>query len=101
MVDRTARGAGIAQLLGELLLAHPRATVDQRRTVDLRSANGVVWRVGFEVAGGETVYFRTAIVRRGADVAQVTFTPSGKYDISQAEFLAIAQRAATRLKYAG
>ena len=38
---------------------------------------------------------------RGADVAQVTFTPSGKYDISQAEFLAIAQRAATRLKYAG
>jgi hypothetical protein len=77
------------------------ATVDQRRTVDLRSADGVVWRVGFEVADGEKVYFRTAIVRRGADVAQVTFTPSGMYDISQAEFLAIAQRAATRLKYAG
>jgi DNA-directed RNA polymerase specialized sigma24 family protein len=76
------------------------ATVDQRREVDLRSASGVVWRVGFEVEGGKTVHYRTAIVRRGADVAQVTFTPSGKYDISQAEFLAIAQRAATRLKYA-
>ena len=77
------------------------ATVDQRRKVKLPEASGVVWRVGFEVAGDEQVTFRTAIVRRGADVAQVTFTPSGKYDISQAEFTAIARRAATRLKYAG
>jgi hypothetical protein len=76
------------------------ATVDERREVDLRSASGVVWRVGFEVADDKVVYFRTAFVRRGADVAQVTFTPSGKYDISQDEFLALAQRAATRLKYA-
>ncbi|MET0766852.1 MAG: hypothetical protein ABWY50_04340, partial [Aeromicrobium sp.] len=73
------------------------ATVDQREAVDLRSASGTIWRVGFEVADGKKVYFRTALVRRGADVAQVTFTPSGKYDIRQSEFLAIAQRAATRL----
>jgi hypothetical protein len=77
------------------------AKVDERRKVKLKEASGVVWRVGFEVAGGNQVYFRTAIVRRGADVAQVTFTPSGKYDITQSEFTAIARRAATRLKYAG
>ncbi|MET0930560.1 MAG: hypothetical protein ABWX74_13655 [Aeromicrobium sp.] len=76
------------------------ATIDQRREIKLPEASGVVWRVGFEVEGGEKVYFRTAIVRRGADVAQVTFTPSGMYDITQTEFTAIAQRAATRLKYA-
>ncbi|MET0449111.1 MAG: hypothetical protein ABWX74_02980 [Aeromicrobium sp.] len=76
------------------------ATIDQRRKVKVPEASGVAWRVGFAVEGGEEVYFRTAIVRRGADVAQVTFTPSGKYDITQTEFAAIAQRAATRLKYA-
>ncbi len=76
------------------------ATVDQKRKVSVQDATGTVWRVGFEVEGGKKVYYRTAIVRRGADVAQVTFTPAGDFDISQGEFKAIAERAATRLKYA-
>ncbi len=73
------------------------AKVDQRSKVEAPSAAGRLWRVGFEVEDGSTVYFRTAIVRRGADVAQVTFTPSGKYNISQRAFLDLAQRAAVRL----
>jgi DNA-directed RNA polymerase specialized sigma24 family protein len=77
------------------------AEVDQSRKVTVPSASGTAWRVGFEVADGKKVYNRTAIVRRGADVAQVTFTPAGDYDISQREFTDIARRAATRLKYAG
>ena len=36
-----------------------------------------------------------AIVRQGSDVAQVTFTPAGKYDISQKEFVALVTRAAS------
>ena len=76
------------------------ASVDQKRKVSVPDASGTVWRVGFEVDGGQKVYYRTAIVRRGADVAQVTFTPAGEYDISQDAFKAIAERAATRLKYA-
>ena len=77
------------------------AKVDQRRKVTgAPSASGVVWRVGFEVAGGKRVHYRTAIVRRGADVAQLTFTPAGEYDITQTVFESIAQRAATRLTYA-
>jgi hypothetical protein len=76
------------------------AAVDQKAKVSVPGASGNVWRVGFEVEGGKKVYYRTAIVRRGADVAQVTFTPAGDYDISQDTFKAVAQRAATRLKYA-
>jgi hypothetical protein len=76
------------------------AGVDQKSKVSVPDASGTVWRVGFEVEGGKKVYYRTAIVRRGADVAQVTFTPAGDYDISQDAFKAIAERAATRLKYA-
>jgi hypothetical protein len=76
------------------------AEVDQKRPVEVPKASGTVWRVGFEVADGKKVFYRTAIVRRGADVAQLTFTPAGKYDISQNEFTAVARRAATRLTYA-
>ena len=75
------------------------AEVDQRRKFRVLPASGVVWRVGFEVSGDKKVYFRTAVIRRGTSVAQVTFTPSGKYDISQNEFTRIAERAAVRLKY--
>ena len=40
-----------------------------------------------------------AVVRQGADVAQVTFTPAGRYDISQKDFAALVTRAAQRLVY--
>jgi hypothetical protein len=76
------------------------ATIDQKKKASVTGASGTVWRVGFEVEGGKKVYYRTALVRRGADIAQVTFTPAGQYDISQGAFKAIAERAATRLKYA-
>lgn len=76
------------------------ATVDQRRKISVPGAAGTAWRVGFEVADGKKIAYRTAIVRRGADVAQVTFTPAGQYDISNGAFKAIAERAATRLQYA-
>ena len=33
-----------------------------------------------------------ALIRRGADVAQVTFTPAGKYDITQKTFKAMADQ---------
>lgn len=75
------------------------AKIDQRGKFRVLPASGVVWRVGFEVGDDKMVYFRTAIIRRGKNVAQVTFTPAGKYDITQDEFTQIAQRAAVRLKY--
>ena len=61
---------------------------------------GATWQVTLEVEGGTPVTFRTAIVQRGAAVAQVLFTPSGEADLSPQQFAALAQRAAQRLVYA-
>ncbi len=59
-----------------------------------------MWRVSVEVTKGNRAYYRMSLIRHGSDVAQVTFTPAGTYDISQKTFKAMAVRAATRLKYA-
>lgn len=77
------------------------AKVDQNIKISTPDFSGQARRVSFQLTdkAKSRVYFRTAIVRRGADVAQVTFTPSGKYDITQKQFAAIAERAGTRLKY--
>lgn len=76
------------------------AKIDQHESFRTSRYTGDVWRVGLEVTKGSRAYYRTSLIRRGAYVAQVTFTPAGKFDISQKTFEAMAIRAATRLKYA-
>jgi DNA-directed RNA polymerase specialized sigma24 family protein len=76
------------------------AKIDQHESFKNGNYSGDVWRVSVEVTKGSRAYYRTSLIRRGSDVAQVTFTPAGKYDISQKTFEAMAMRAATRLKYA-
>jgi len=76
------------------------AKIDQHESFKSGSYSGDVWRVGVEVTKGKRAYYRMSLIRRGADVAQVTFTPADSYDISQKTFEAMAVRAATRLKYA-
>ena len=75
------------------------AEVDQKRSIKSGDDRGTAWRVGLEVNKKSRVYYRMAIVRQGSDVAQVTFTPAGKYDISQKEFVALVTRAGQRLVY--
>ena len=75
------------------------ARVDQKRSIESGDDIGTAWRVGLEVNKKSRVYYRMAIVRQGSDVAQVTFTPAGRYDISQGEFVALVTRAAQRLVY--
>jgi hypothetical protein len=75
------------------------ARVDQTMPVAGGEARGTVWRVGLEVTKKSRIYYRVALVRRGADVAQVTFTPAGRYDISQKVFSTLAARAGQRLVY--
>jgi hypothetical protein len=76
------------------------AEIDQHESFENSQFSGDVWRVSVEVTKGDRAYYRMALIRRGADVAQVTFTPAGRYDITQKAFEAMAVRAATRLKYA-
>lgn len=76
------------------------AEIDQHESFKNSNYSGDVWRVGVEVTKGNRAHYRMSLVRRGAYVAQVTFTPAGKFDITQKAFAAMAVRAATRLKYA-
>ena len=75
------------------------AEVDQKVKIDSGGNTGTAWRVGLEVNKKSRVYYRMAIVRHGSDVTQVTFTPAGRYDISQKVFAAVATRASQRLVY--
>ncbi|MGA9101656.1 hypothetical protein, partial [Aeromicrobium sp.] len=75
------------------------AEVDQTRSIESGETRGTAWRVGLEVNKKSRVFYRMAIVRQGADVAQVTFTPAGRYDISQKDFADLVTRAAQRLVY--
>jgi DNA-directed RNA polymerase specialized sigma24 family protein len=75
------------------------AKIDQKDTFESDNYSGTSWRVGLEVTKGKRVYYRMALVRRGANVAQVTFTPAGDYDISADEFAAMAARAGARMRY--
>ncbi len=75
------------------------AKVDQRRSFKTDEYSGKTWRISLEVTKGKRITFRGAIIRRGADVAQVTFTPSGKFDVSAKVFEVVAARAGARLRF--
>ncbi len=75
------------------------ANVDEKTAIKAGNDRGTAWRVGLEVNKKSRVFYRMAIVRHGSDVAQVTFTPAGKFDINQKTFAALAKRAAQRLVY--
>lgn len=77
--------------------ANQAASLDQ--TKKLKSSGGKSWRIAFEVDKKNKVYYRMAVVRRGADVAQLTFTSAPKFDIDRKEFEQLAKRAGQRLIY--
>lgn len=77
------------------------ASVGPSRTVRGNGFSARVWQMRFELSDDETVAYRTAIVRRGPVVAQLTFTPAGRYDIGSGGFAALVERAGLRLRYAG
>lgn len=77
------------------------ARIDQTNTFKTKTYSGRSWRVGLEITKGTRIYYRMSVVRRGADVAQVTFTPTKGFDITSKEFAAVAARAGSRLLYFG
>lgn len=92
--------AKVAKTVKKCPKANLSAKVDQHDTFSTPAYSGQVWRIGLEVTKGKRVYYRMSIVRRGVDVAQVTFTPVGDYDITEKEFTTLAGRAGARLHYA-
>ncbi|MCW2750972.1 MAG: hypothetical protein JWR83_2082 [Aeromicrobium sp.] len=77
------------------------ARVDQASSFKTAAYSGKSWRIGLEITKGTRIYYRMSIVRRGADVAQVTFTPARGFDTTSKEFAAVAARAGSRLRYMG
>lgn len=73
---------------------------DVSRVVD-RSGRGqdlTVWRVTTEVSDQRSVEFRMAILRTGTAVSQLGFVPSGNVRMTDAAFVALAERALQRLQ---
>lgn len=72
-------------------------TVLGASTFSSQRSSGRVWRLQQKVSKSRVLTFRVALVQRGDTVAELTFTPAGGYDVTQAEFAALARRAAIRL----
>lgn len=79
---------------------NPAAYLEDKRDIDVDGAKGTAWRISLEVSKQDEAHFRTALMRRGRVVTQVTLTPSGKYDMSRVAFRHLAERAGARLTYA-
>ena len=58
---------------------------------------GATWTLRTEVSERSDVLFDVGFVRRGRSVAQVTFLPAGRADLSDAEFRDLVLRAGERL----
>ena len=56
-----------------------------------------IWEVRTEISETEEVRFRTALVRAGNRVVQLTFTPTGRADLDDGDFQRLAERALERL----
>jgi DNA-directed RNA polymerase specialized sigma24 family protein len=79
--------------------ANRQLTLSVSDTAEVTSpfGGGFVWRIALQTSQSTTLVFRVALVRAGSRVAEVTFTPSGSYDVTPDEFVTIAQRATARL----
>ena len=72
------------------------------RTHELKDGfDGRVWRFDFEVAAGNSVFYRVALVRSGPRVALLSMSPSESYDVDPLDFSRLAVRAGQRLSEAG
>jgi hypothetical protein len=69
---------------------------DKEGTITLRT-----WRLELEASEKKTQEYRLALVRNGARVAQVMFTPVGKFDVRSRDFTALAVRSGQRLAELG
>jgi DNA-directed RNA polymerase specialized sigma24 family protein len=98
--DAAAAQAFVAQVTAHVRSCHqrqPTMTVLGSTSFTSHVAQGRAWRVKQQVSPRRAAIFRIAMVRHGATVAQVTFTPVGPYDVKQASYLALAKRAGVRL----
>lgn len=71
--------------------------VAQTETSTSKRLDLTSWRVTVEIADDRTVVYQMAILRNGANVAQLGFVPSGSVQMTPEAFSALTQRAQQRL----
>ena len=75
------------------------AQVDQAYPINEGPLDGTSWRVRLDLPNGGEAQYRTSVFRLGRTVAQVTFTPAGKYALTRRLFERLVERAGERLQY--
>jgi hypothetical protein len=74
------------------------ATVSDHVHIVDNGVHGHVWTFTYQVnATAQTVRYRVGLVRRQGLVAEVTLSPTNTFDMTEAQFAAMAQRAGERL----
>lgn len=75
------------------------ASITQESKVKSKGVSGRTWRITFEVDSNTKSFYRLGLVRRGRDVAQVSFSPTPESDVQPAAFNDLATRSGERLAY--
>ncbi|MEP6665339.1 MAG: hypothetical protein ABJA81_02725 [Nocardioidaceae bacterium] len=87
-VSKTVQGCHDRQLSLE---------VKSTQTIQVEQGTGKVWEVDVAASQAKGLTFRIALFRVGTTVAQVTFTPTREYDLTETEYISLARRAALRI----
>ena len=75
------------------------ASITQESEVKGEDITGRTWRITFEVDSNTKSFYRLGLVRRGRDVAQVSFSPTPAFDVQRSAFNELAKRSGERLAY--
>ncbi len=71
--------------------------VNSSQPIVVEQGHGDVWEINVASSQAQGLTFRIALFRVGTTVAQVTFTPTSEYDLTQDEYISLARRAALRV----
>ncbi|HKE71280.1 MAG TPA: hypothetical protein VKB55_18600, partial [Nocardioidaceae bacterium] len=63
--------------------------------------NASAWSLSLEARHNKAVEYRLALVRNGSRLAEILFTPVGRFDVTKGAFNALALRAGQRLAELG
>lgn len=86
-VDASVRGCSDRQISLEVNADDP---------ITVARGGGRTYEITLTTSESRTITFRMGLIRVGTQVAQITFTPSERFDVSPDEFDQVVQRAALR-----
>ncbi|MCW2815612.1 MAG: hypothetical protein JWN84_3067, partial [Nocardioides sp.] len=96
------RARGLVEQVRERLAGCPErdlnVEVDELTRRDSGAASLTAWRLDIKVSDARSVVFYMAVLRAGTAVGQLGFVPAAGADLADGAFVALAERARTRLE---